>query len=354
MTNSISIKRLILISALLLFLSSNISAAGDWDRILNLRGQWKFSIGDDKKWADIGYDDSNWETVRVPSFWEEEGFYGYNGYAWYRKEFVLAEILKDESVYISLGYIDDVDEVYLNGKFIGSSGKFPPDFKTAYNADRKYPVPAKYFNKNKKNVLAVRVFDATLGGGINSGDIGIYVKSYEFLVDKNLEGEWKFSTGDREEFKEKDFDDSKWNKIFVPGYWETQGYDEYNGVAWYRKTFTISSSFNDDQLVLLLGKIDDIDEAYLNGNLIGQTGSFSSDPENSNFNNEWQELRGYLFPSNLLNKNGVNVIAVRVYDSYINGGIYEGPIGIATQNNYRNAWKRISKKRSFWDVIFGK
>ena len=103
----------------------------------------------------------------------------------------------------------------------------------------------------------------------------------------------------------------------------------------------------------MLGKIDDIDEAFLNGKLIGQTGVFSDKPENSNFKNEWQELRGYIFPANLLNKNGENVIAVRVYDGYINGGIYEGPIGITTQDNYRKAWKRISRDRSLWDVIFG-
>ena len=91
--------------------------SSEWDRILNLKGTWKFSIGDDKIWAESNYDDSDWETVRVPSFWEEEGFYGYNGFAWYRKEFSLSQNLGDESVYISLGYIDDVDEVYLNGKF---------------------------------------------------------------------------------------------------------------------------------------------------------------------------------------------------------------------------------------------
>jgi len=350
MKNLMTSKKLVLIILALMFSTLH---AQEWDRILSLKGLWKFSIGDDKKWSESSYDDSDWETVRVPSFWEEEGFYGYNGYAWYRKEFYFDEDIENESVYLSLGYIDDVDEVYLNGKFVGSSGSFPPDFKTAYNAERKYPVPSKYFNKGKKNIIAVRVFDTTLGGGINSGDIGIYVKSYEFLVDKNLEGEWKFITGDEKEYKEFKYDDSKWKPIFVPGYWETQGYADYNGVAWYRKSFTIKKTFGDDKLVLILGKIDDIDEVYLNGQLIGQTGVFNQNPDKSNFDNEWSEFRGYLFPAKLLNMNGENVIAVRVYDGYINGGIYEGPIGITTQRNYQKAWKRISKKKNLWDIFWG-
>lgn len=336
-----------------LIFTSKTFAYSEWERIMSLKGTWKFSIGDDKTWADYDYDDSDWESVHVPAYWEEEGFYGYNGYAWYRKEFTLREDIDGASVYLSLGYIDDVDEVYLNGKFIGSSGKFPPDFRTAYNADRKYPVPSRYFHKNGRNVIAVRVYDVTLGGGINSGDIGLYIKGYEFLVDKNLEGEWKFKLGDEEEYKEPNYDDSAWDEVFVPGYWESQGYAGYNGVAWYRKTFTIDQTPDDDKLVLMLGKIDDIDETYLNGKLIGQTGVFSVIPEKSNFNNEWQELRGYIFPAKLLNKNGNNVIAVRVFDGYINGGIYEGPIGITTQSNYRKAWRRISKKKDFWDVFFG-
>lgn len=345
--------KLFAVLVLSLILTNKSFASSEWERILNLKGNWKFSIGDDKTWADYDYNDSDWESIYVPAHWEEEGFYGYNGYAWYRKEFDLREDINGESIYISLGYIDDVDEVYLNGNFIGSSGQFPPDFKTAYNADRKYHVPSKYFYKDKKNVIAVRVYDVTLGGGIYSGDIGLYTKGYEFLVNKNLEGDWKFRLGDDPEYKEKDFDDSGWDELFVPGYWESQGYEDYNGVAWYRKTFVMNKDLDDDQLVLMLGKIDDLDEAYLNGKLIGQTGVISENPEHSEFKNEWNELRGYIFPAKLLNKNGKNVVAVRVYDGYINGGIYEGPIGISTQSNYKKAWRRISKKKGLWDVFFG-
>ncbi len=88
----------------------------DSERIVDLNGIWKFEIGDNIKFADPSFDDSRWEDVRVPSSWEDEGFPGYDGFAWYRLKFRISEKYSSESIYLSLGAIDDVDEVYLNGK----------------------------------------------------------------------------------------------------------------------------------------------------------------------------------------------------------------------------------------------
>ena len=88
----------------------------DWKQVIDLSGYWKFNIGDDNKWADYNFNDKNWEEVRVPSSWEDEGYHGYNGYAWYRKTFSLPKNLENNSLYVTLGYIDDVDEVYFKRK----------------------------------------------------------------------------------------------------------------------------------------------------------------------------------------------------------------------------------------------
>jgi sialate O-acetylesterase len=88
--------------------------------------------------------------------------------------------------------------------------------------------------------------------------------------------------------------------------------------------------------------------------MIGSTGDFIRLPETNNFNNEYLELRGYYIPDNLLRFNEENVIAVRVYDGLRDGGIYQGPIGITTQEDYRNYWKEKKRKKSFWDYIFNR
>ncbi len=324
-----------------------------WHKIIDLSGYWKFNIGDDKEWSEYYFDDEDWDEIKVPSSWEDQGYNGYNGYAWYRKEFEMTQNLKNLSLYVSLGYIDDVDEVYLNGKLIGTTGSFPPNFRTAYNALRRYPVPAGLIKSGKKNVLAVRVYDSQLSGGILSGDISLVALETVNLV-KNLDGYWKFKTGDDLKWKEKDFADKGWDSIFVPSKWEIEGYANYDGFAWYRKSFYLSKNLKNEKLVLLLGKIDDIDQCYLNGKLIGSTGDFINTPKDNNFNNEWLAQRGYYIHENLLNFGRENEIAVRVYDGMRDGGIYQGPIGITTQKDYSEYWREKKEKKGFWDIFFNR
>lgn len=337
---------------LLLAVNSTLLYCNDWDKVLNLKGRWKFSIGDDKKWAEPNIYDKDWEEIKVPSAWENEGFYGYDGYAWYRKHFYCSDEFKRSGLYLQLGYIDDVDEVYVNGVLVGFSGTFPPQYNTAYNAFRKYPIPVRLLKFNQDNVIAVRVYDSQMAGGITGGDIGFFAKSAGLIPSISFEGEWKFKTGDDSRWKKKDFDDGNWGTIFVPGYWETQGYPDYNGFAWYRKSFTLDKSVVHKKYVLLMGRIDDIDEVYVNGKLVGSTGQMKYNEEEIHFSNEYQQFRGYYIMDNVLEA-GVNVVAVKVYDGYINGGIYEGPVGLITQEKYINYWKDQKKKKNFFDYFFG-
>jgi len=326
--------------------------AEDWERIENLRGYWKFNIGDNPAWADKNFDDSDWEKIFVPASWENEGFHGYNGYAWYRTTFTISENIDNQSLYLLLGYIDDVDEVYLNGKLVGSSGTFPPDYNTAYNVMRRYPVSSSYFDKKGENVIAVRVYDSTLEGGILYGDVGLYTYGASLKTMVNLSGKWKFAAGDNKDWKDPSFNDSDWDKLMVPGYWDVQGYKDYDGFGWYRKSFEVSSKLLKESLVLVLGKIDDIDEVYLNGVKVGSTGEMYDDPFFIEFQNEYSQFRGYYLNSGVL-KEGTNVIAVRVYDGFKDGGIYEGPLGLVKQSDYRKYWKEKNRKKSIFDIIFG-
>ncbi len=181
---------------LLLFLFS-LSAtlwAADPELVVDLRGLWRFNLGDDREWSDDCYDDSSWEQIFVPSRWENEGFAGYDGFAWYRRSFNLKSVNLADSYFIDLGYIDDSDEVYVNGQLIGFSGSFPPKFRTAYDSHRKYHVPSELL-KTGQNIIAVRVYDITLDGGIMKGRQGLYVKRNAVKDVLMLEGIWKFQSG---------------------------------------------------------------------------------------------------------------------------------------------------------------
>ena len=339
--------RTLFISALICLLTlSGKGNPGNGDLVLlqSLKGSWLFSIGINEEWISPKFNDSGWEAIKVPSPWEDQGFNGYNGYASYRKKFTIPSLYKGRMLYLNMGYIDDVDEVYLNGNKIGSTGSFPPDYTTAYNAERVYYIPEEYINFDASNLIAVKVYDSYDRGGIVSGEIGLYGGKNTVNFDINLQGAWKFMPGDDPRRKESDFNDGMWDEIFVPAKWEDQRYRDYDGYAWYRKSFVWTGNNADEKMVIMMGKIDDIDQVYINGTFVGSTGNFPiNGRESANTGQEYDAFSGYYLPSGLLKKGQKNVIAVRVLDTGGAGGIYEGPIGIISQAKYIEYWRKIKK-----------
>ena len=323
---------------LYIFLICSFAYSGNFKVEINLENEWNFIIGDDIEYANPNYDDSDWETVKVPAAWENCGYPGYDGFAWYRIRIYIKNTLKDKFLLLMLGRIDDVDEVYFNGKYLNGSGQFPPDFQTAYNFKRNYPIPKQYINFKGENVIAIRVYDYGREGGIVSGDVGIYSdpSSYNFLID--VSGIWKFSLGDNLAWANTDFNDQKWKNVIVPMKWEQLGYPNYDGYAWYRKKIFFNKNLSNKKLILVLGKIDDMDEIYFNGVRIGRTGVFPPEKyakENMNSSNPYyNKIRYYFIPQYLIRWDKENVIALRVYDIWNFGGIYEGPVGIITREQY--------------------
>jgi len=333
----LNIKVLLLLAFVITFMPGN-SAAQQLKEFKNLSGRWKFSIGDNMEWANPDYNDSNWESLYVPATWEEQGFHGYDGYAWYRIKVRLSGIPKNSALYLKLGYIDDVDEVFVNGQKIGQTGQFPPHYTTAYNANRSYLIPNSIINGSEEITIAVRVFDEGGEGGIVNGNISIQIDLSSVITDLNLSGKWKFQTG----FCTGNLNDinyHQWDDIIVPGQWEDQGYKDYDGYACYAKEFTLSGQFTNKHMILLLGRIDDLDMVYLNGTLIGQSGEFNPETVRTH-RDTYKQLRSYHIPPGLLNNNGKNVIIVKVYDNFGSGGIYEGSIGLISQENYIQYWRK--------------
>jgi beta-galactosidase/beta-glucuronidase len=311
--------------------------ASDPEMLVDLRGQWRFNLGDNAKWSEMTFDDSRWEQIFVPSRWENEGFGGYDGFAWYRKTFTLKDVSNADSYFFDLGYIDDADQVFVNGQMIGQSGAFPPKFRTAYDSHRNYQVPSGLL-KSGNNVIAVRVYDATLDGGIMKGRQGLYVKRKSVSAVLNLEGLWKFQSGDDDEWRAPEYNDRDWKNVAVPGYWESYkifGFEvraEIMREAWYRKTFVLPQNLRSvSELVVVLGKIDDFDEVYLNGHLIGRT----NDNQYIGKSNSYNQFRIYVLLDKYLNRNGVNTLAVKVTDIGFDAGIYQGPVAIVPIADYK-------------------
>jgi enterochelin esterase-like enzyme len=143
---------------------------------LDLTGQWQFSLGDDLAWADPTFDDASWTAVEVPEVGGGRQFDDYDGFAWYRLTFDLPAEADGTNLVASMGFLDDVDEVYLNGTRIGGSGSLPPAAESQWFEQRLYTVPADVPVFGGSNTLAVRLYDMTGGGGWYQGPVGLYSK----------------------------------------------------------------------------------------------------------------------------------------------------------------------------------
>ncbi|MEM6784401.1 MAG: beta galactosidase jelly roll domain-containing protein [Bacteroidota bacterium] len=336
-------------------LAPNVSDGpnSDWQRIVDLRGSWQFRLGDDLNWAS-GDDDGAWETIFVPAAWEDEGFWGYDGFAWYRTTFRIGPADAARTLFLHLGRVDDVDEVWINGHFIGSTGRIGPSYETGYHSLRVYRVPSEYLRTRGDNVLTVRVYDDELGGGIVEGQIGIYAARNAPEMEVDLSGAWRFQPGDDRRWSAPDWDDRGWETLTVPGRWEQQGHWHLDGFAWYRTTFTLKD-WDGQSRILVLGLVDDLDEAFVNGERIGGTGRIDRREIQGH---EWQELRAYSIPAERL-REGRNTVAVRVYDGWVDGGIHSGPVGVMRSEAYERwreqneggiiGWFRSIFQKNGWD-----
>lgn len=118
--------------------------------------------------------------------------------------------------------------------------------------------------------------------------------------------------GDQPAWAAPDLDDSDWLEMNLPGYIEQNGLAGVDGIIWFRKEIEISPADAGKTATLSLAKINDSDNTFLNGILVGSNKLIA------------ERSRYYNIPAGML-KPGKNVITVQVEDVGSNGGIYGDP-----------------------------
>ncbi|MCW3055793.1 MAG: Sialic acid-specific 9-O-acetylesterase [Chthonomonadales bacterium] len=136
-------------------------------------------------WGKTDFDAADWKTMKLPVAWESAGLPDYDGVVWFRKEFDLPDGWSGKELVLHLGPIDDDDTTYVNGVQVGAT--------RGYNIDRVYKVPASAM-KAGHNVIAIRVLDTGVTGGINGKPEQMFLTSAELGSTPlmPLAGDWKY------------------------------------------------------------------------------------------------------------------------------------------------------------------
>jgi hypothetical protein len=147
----------------------------------------------------------------------------------------------------------------------------------------------------------------------------------------------RFHAGDDMSWAKPETTDADWSELDMTRTWDDQGYHLSNGFGWYRVRVVIPSKLlknADQQSIVLfeLPKADDADETYLNGQLIGKTGSLPHDAKG--YQSAWSNTRNYTVDAK---KGGIrwdeeNVVAIRVYNGGDPGGLFDRPLVVRVPN----------------------
>ena len=133
-------------------------------------------------WALSGYDDSSWQTCRLPDFLQFQGFPSTVGYFWLRKTVEVPAEWDGHDLKLSLATVDDNDFSYFEGVQVGHT--------EGCIYGRTYTVPGSAVKAGKATV-AVRVMDTGGLGGVTGDPSGMYLEGPDGNK-VSLAGEWKF------------------------------------------------------------------------------------------------------------------------------------------------------------------
>ena len=164
---------------------------------------WTDKLGAAPLFAREKFDDSDWQTAKLPEITEKHTSSEFDGYVWYRKTFILDNAPNNPAFFgvaLTLGPIDDQDWTYVNGVPVGSTN--------AWDAPRSYEVDPRILHDGT-NTIAVKVLDWGGHGGFWSkkpDDIALHIAEFIYVMSDTdgcgseisgertipLAGEWKF------------------------------------------------------------------------------------------------------------------------------------------------------------------
>ena len=119
---------------------------------------WRFSLTDDRQYANPDFDDRDWQDIQLPHDWSIKMEFDFSvsgsaahlpgGIGWYRKTFAVPASHKGKSISILFDGIFHQSDVYINGHHLG--------FRPYGFCSIEYDLTP-YLNYGGKNTVAVRV-----------------------------------------------------------------------------------------------------------------------------------------------------------------------------------------------------
>lgn len=158
--------------------SNNRTKSAAWYALLNQKDD-----GLKNNWKSNDIDFRNWQELKTVGYLPETVFNKQNGVVWLKKVVSLNKRMISGKVKLLLGRLVDADSVFINGKFVGTTGNQYPQRRYLLNEG---------ILKEGQNTLTIRLVSASARVGF------VPDKPYMLILAKdtiNLADAWKYKTG---------------------------------------------------------------------------------------------------------------------------------------------------------------
>ena len=140
-------------------------------------------------------------------------------------------------------------------------------------------------------------------------------------IAQDLNKRWRFQAdpqdvGVGKGWMKAEFDVAAWSLLNADSWWQEQGYSDYHGVAWYRRSFDVPVLKAGRRLILYFGAVDGHATIFINGRSLGEH-LLPADYTG------WDQPF-YFDVTEFLESGKSNLIAVRVRKDVSFGGIFRG------------------------------
>lgn len=160
----------------------------NWERQERFRASE--NIGLKEGWAAAGFDDSSWNAMDLPGYWQQRG-HPHSGIFWFRKTVQIPQGWRGRELEISLGPIDKHDETWVNGSLVGATGW---EKEAAWSVPRSYRMAANLAGADGRVTLAVRARSHVYAGGFAGREDMMWIAPVDAGPEERmgLGGSWQY------------------------------------------------------------------------------------------------------------------------------------------------------------------
>ena len=145
----------------------------DYEPLAELPHLWRFridpeNIGLREQWFLPTTRNNGWFWITSELPWDDQGYRLYDGYGWYRQDFVAPRLPDGKKIYLAFGAVAHGAEVYVNGRRVGQHNMDGWAYGAGELWKKRFLIDVTgRLRGSQRNAIAVRVVDyGTFGGGI--------------------------------------------------------------------------------------------------------------------------------------------------------------------------------------------